>query len=107
MCRAGKQGGKKRKARSPAGEAAPPEAACAAFGKVVRYATRERCRRAMLLEHFGERRSETCQGCDYCQRPLEVSAQVLSPLQAFTDICRVAPLHLGSTAHAHGVVHLL
>ena len=79
-CCAGKQGGKKRKARSPAGEAAPPEAACAAFGRVVRYATSERCRRAMLLEHFGERLSEPCQGCDYCQRPLEVSAQVLPPL---------------------------
>ena len=77
---AGKQGGKKRKLRSPAIEATAPEAACAAFGKVVRYATSERCRRAMLLEHFGERRSEPCQGCDYCQRPLEVSAQVLSPL---------------------------
>ena len=80
MCCAGKQGGKKRKARSPAGEAAPPEAASAAFGRVVRYATSERCRRTMLLEHFGERLSKPCQGCDHCQRPLEVSAQVLPPL---------------------------
>ncbi len=32
------------------------------------YATRPRCRRAQLLEYFGEARAE-CHGCDVCARP--------------------------------------
>ena len=54
------------------------EKASVSFNKVVSYSTEERCRRAMLLEHFGERLSGACQGCDYCLRPLEVSRQVRS-----------------------------
>ena len=34
----------------------------------------------MLLEHFGERLSQPCEGCDYCANPLQVSAQVLQLL---------------------------
>lgn len=78
-CLAGKQGAKKRKASAFMSDEASPESACVAFGRVVRYATSERCRRAMLLEHFGERLAQPCQGCDFCQRPTEVAMQVLAP----------------------------
>ena len=78
---ADKQGGRKRKADSYPTEDISPEKASVSFGKVVSYSTSERCRRAMLLEHFGERLSNACQGCDYCQRPLRVSEQVRGPVR--------------------------
>ena len=62
----GKQGGRKRKANFFASDDTSPEKASVSFNKVVSYSTEERCRRAMLLEHFGERLSGACQGCDYC-----------------------------------------
>lgn len=36
---------------------------------VERYATGSQCRRAALLEYFGERINVTCTGCDRCDRP--------------------------------------
>ena len=72
----GKQGSRNRKANSLSKEDTSPEKASVSFNKVVSYSTNERCRRAMLLEYFGERLSGACQGCDYCLKPLEVSRQV-------------------------------
>lgn len=41
-----------------------------AFGEVVEYALRPRCRRATLLAHFGETLpAGGCQGCDVCTAP--------------------------------------
>ena len=37
-----------------------------AFNRVVEYCTESRCRRAMLLEHFGDKLRKKCSGCDYC-----------------------------------------
>lgn len=72
----GNQGGRKRKVNSLTSEDTSPEKASVSFNKVVSYSTNECCRRAMLLEHFGERLSSACQGCDFCLKPLEVSRQV-------------------------------
>ena len=77
----GKQGGRKRKAGSLTSEDASPEKASVSFNKVVSYSTNERCRRAMLLEHFGERLTSACQGCDYCLEPQKVSMQVKGPVR--------------------------
>lgn len=49
----------------------------AAFGEVVNYATAETCRRRALLKHFGETLpAAQCTGCDYCEQPDTVAAQV-------------------------------
>ncbi len=51
--------------------------AVAAFGQVVAYCVTESCRRALVLGHFGEALPKgACSGCDCCQEPETVSAQV-------------------------------
>lgn len=49
----------------------------AAFGQVVAYCVTESCRRALVLGHFGESLPQgACTGCDCCQQPEAVRAQV-------------------------------
>lgn len=51
--------------------------AVAAFGQVVAYCVTESCRRALVLGHFGEALPQgACTGCDCCQQPEAVRAQV-------------------------------
>lgn len=47
-----------------------------AFNRVVNYCTEPSCRRAMLLEHFGEKLQQ-CTGCDYCDDPTWAERKVL------------------------------
>jgi hypothetical protein len=77
--------GRKRKragsaAQGATSEGAPsssPEKDLAAFGRVVDFCMAERCRRAALLAHFGERlRRSNCGGCDWCCDTAAVSLQV-------------------------------
>ena len=59
-------------------------AAVAAFSQVVAYCVTETCRRALVLGHFGEALPwGSCTGCDCCEDPDAVKAQV-------------TPLHLPS-----------
>ncbi len=64
--------------------AADTMAAARAFGEVVKYATAARCRRAVLLQHFGETlrsgRRTTC--CDVCANVEAVQLQVPPPAAA-------------------------
>lgn len=46
-----------------------------AFNRVVAYCTEARCRRGMLLQHFGEQLQQ-CTGCDYCDDPALAAAKV-------------------------------
>ena len=53
-------------------------AAVAAFSRVVAYCTTQACRRALVLGHFGEALPQgSCTGCDCCDDPEAVKAQVL------------------------------
>ena len=67
-------------------------AAVAAFGQVVAYCVTESCRRALVLGHFGEALPRgSCTGCDCCQQPETVRAQVslhTSGLTSFQQTCR-------------------
>lgn len=52
-------------------------AAVAAFSRVVAYCVTETCRRALVLGHFGEALAQgSCTGCDCCEQPDTVRAQV-------------------------------
>ena len=52
-------------------------AAVAAFSQVVAYCVTETCRRALVLGHFGEALPQgSCTGCDCCEQPDVVKAQV-------------------------------
>ena len=54
-----------------------------AFGKVVAYCTARACRRAMVLQHFGERLpAGTCSGCDHCRDPGAVERKACPLAQA-------------------------
>ncbi|GAX76594.1 hypothetical protein CEUSTIGMA_g4040.t1 [Chlamydomonas eustigma] len=60
-----------------------------AFGEVVKYCTGCKCRRAFLLEHFGEKvlgvdKGKSCDGCDVCAEPeaVQEAAKALSNLPA-------------------------
>lgn len=56
----------------------------AAFGQVVAYCVTESCRRAFVLGHFGEALPKgSCTGCDCCEEPDTVKAQVFPP--AFSE----------------------
>ena len=62
-----------------AGDAPQEQAAAAkALDKVVAYCTIERCRRALMLDHFGQRLAAgACnKGCDWCRHPDVVQQQV-------------------------------
>lgn len=73
---AGKEQGRKRKQVGDDGLRQDLDRAQQAFAKVVNYCVAERCRRAALLEHFGERLSQPCNGCDWCLNRTRVSEQV-------------------------------
>ena len=61
-------------------------AAVAAFSRVVAYCTTQACRRALVLGHFGEALPQgSCTGCDRCDDPETVKAQV-----TFSFICASA-----------------
>ena len=94
----GKQGGKKRKASSLTGKDNSPEKASVSFNKVVSYSTEERCRRATLLKHFGERLSSACRGCDYCLEPQKVSKQVKNLLRVCVGEGKEQPLPFSTGA---------
>lgn len=52
-------------------------AAVAAFSRVIAYCVTETCRRALVLGHFGEALPHgSCTGCDCCEQPDVVKAQV-------------------------------
>jgi len=56
-------------------------AAVAAFSRVIAYCVTETCRRALVLGHFGEALPHgSCTGCDCCEQPDVVKAQVSTGL---------------------------
>ena len=58
--------------------------AVTAFGQVVAYCVTESCRRALVLGHFGEALPKgSCTGCDCCQEPEAVRAQVVLDLTVY------------------------
>jgi hypothetical protein len=86
---AGKEGGRKRKLGDgghAAGQTGGADRAQQAFNRVVNYCVAERCRRATLLAHFGERLQQPCSGCDWCLDRHSVSQQVHPP-----PACRLTP----------------
>ncbi|CAL8465365.1 g4901 [Coccomyxa elongata] len=70
------QGRKRKKGVGNADSSADVDRSRQAFYKVVSYCVGERCRRAMLLAHFGERLSVPCSGCDWCLDRKKVAQQV-------------------------------
>lgn len=88
----GKSSGKRRRNGKPASPSGPSQgngdnmAAARAFGEVVQFATTARCRRAVLLGHFGEtlpKSYDRSNCCDYCSDSAAVQLQ-LSKLEAKT-----------------------
>lgn len=57
-------------------EEAGPEHQVRAFNRVVEYCTEAKCRRALLLSHFGEKLArDACSGCDFCDDPEAFAAK--------------------------------
>ena len=62
-------------------------AAVAAFAQVMAYCVTESCRRALVLRHFGEALPKgSCTGCDCCEDPESVQAQVRPAHVLFVDV---------------------
>lgn len=90
-----------------AGEAPQEQAAAAkAFDKVVAYCTLEACRRAFVLQYFGETLSAgACnKGCDWCRHPDVVQQQVGLTTCVFVNALTVTLLALSRHRHLEAVI---